>query len=49
MATGTGLAAMAAAEAVGSAGSVLRTDESLGNVAASSAKTCRFSTDKYQV
>src|SRR4028118_1580975 len=49
IATGTGLAAMAAAEAVGSAGSVWRTDESLGNVAASSAKTCRFSTDKYQV
>ncbi len=49
IATGTGLAAMAAAEAVASAGSFLRTDESLGNVAASSAKTCRFSTDKYQV
>ena len=49
IATGTGLAAIAAAEAVGSAGSVLRIDESLGNVAASSAKTGRFSTDKYQV
>jgi len=49
IATGIGLAAMAAAEAVRSAGSVLGTDESLGNVAASSAKTCRFSIDKYQV
>ena len=49
IAAGTGLAAIAAAEAVGSAGSVLRTDESLGNVAASSAKSCRFSTDKYRV
>jgi ubiquinone/menaquinone biosynthesis C-methylase UbiE len=47
--TGTGLATIAAAEAVGSAGSILRTDESLGNVAASSAKNCRFSIDKYRV
>ena len=49
IATGTGLAAIAAAEAVGSAGSVLGTDESFGNVAASSAKNCRFSIDKYRV
>ncbi len=49
IATGTGLAAIAAAEAVGSAGSVLGTDESFGNVAASSAKNCRFSVDKYRV
>jgi ubiquinone/menaquinone biosynthesis C-methylase UbiE len=49
IATGTGLTAIAAAEAVGSAGNVLGTDESFGNVAASSAKTCRFSTDKYRV
>ncbi len=49
IATGTGLAAIAAAEAVGSAASVLGTDESFGNVAASPAKTCRFSTDKYRV
>ena len=49
IATGTGLAAIAAAEAVGSAGSVLGTDESFGNVAASPAKNCRFSIDKYRV
>src|SRR4028119_120015 len=49
IATGTGLAAIAAAEAVGYAGSVLGTDESFGNVATSSAKNCRFSTDKYRV
>jgi ubiquinone/menaquinone biosynthesis C-methylase UbiE len=49
IATGKGLAAIAAAEAVGSAGSVLGTDESFGNVAASSAKNGRFSIDKYRV
>ena len=49
IAAGTGLTAIAAAEAVGSGGSVLRTDESLGNVAATSAKNCQFSTDKYRV
>ena len=49
IATGTGLAAIATAEAVGSAGSVLGTDESFRNVATSPAKNCRFSTDKYQV
>ena len=48
IATG-GLAAIAAAEAVGSAGSVLGTDESCRNVAASSAKNCRFSIDKCRV
>lgn len=49
VATGTGLAAIAAAVAVGSTGRVLGTDESCGNAAASSAESRCFGTDEYRV
>ena len=49
VATGTGLAAIAAAFAVGSTGRILGTDESFGNAAASRAESRCFGTDEYQV